>query len=393
MGERVQRLDGSRGGGNAESETATWVPVAVGLLGVASFVEFTVEWAVFNLPEGVTVRTVGSFTISALVAVAFVYGGYYLHTSDLGARRYPRVAKWCLGGLLGFLVVNLVIMAATPAATLEGNVGWARGTAVFGALGGLGLGLVEARSIERAERAERANVRAEYADAQRQWFDYLNALLRHEVLNKATVVDGYAALLEADVDDAEARERIAVIRRNTAHMTSVIEDVRVILQSVEDDAEFHAVDVSAALRDVAEEVHAVDREVSMETSIPDGVTVLADDLLVRVFSNLVRNAVEHNDGETAHVSVSLETADDEAVVRVADDGPGIAESERAELFERGTSRGSTHGLGLYLVHRLVERYGGTVELTETGPSGSVFTVRLPLADGATARAVREPAAA
>ena len=52
--------------------------------------------------------------------------------------------------------------------------------------------------------------------------------------------------------------------------------------------------------------------------------------------------------------------------------------EQETLFER--NMGADHGLGLYLVRTLIERYGGTVELTETGPEGSTFTVELPRAD-------------
>lgn len=105
----------------------------------------------------------------------------------------------------------------------------------------------------------------------------------------------------------------------------------------------------------------------------------ADGLLERVFSNLLLNAVKHNDRSAPRIRVSVETDDETATVHVADNGPGVPEGQRDTLFERDTDRGSSHGLGLYLVRTLVERYGGSVELTETGPEGSVFTVTLPSA--------------
>jgi len=375
-------------------DAATWVPVAVGLLGPLSFLAFLAGWVAFDLQTESVGRTVGEFAISTVVAVVFVCGGYYLRTSDLSPRRYRRVAAWAGGGLVGFLAVNLVIMAVTPAATLEGNLGWARGTAVFGALGGLVIGLVEARSIERAERAERAAVRAEYADRQRRWFDYLNALLRHEVLNKANIIDGYAGLSQEETDDPEMRDRLAIIQRNAEQMASVIEDVRVLIQSAEE-PDLRPVDVSAVLRDVLDDAQAIDADVVVESSIPDGVTVFADDLLDRVFANLVRNAIEHNEGGTARVSVSLVRSDDDVVVTVTDDGPGIPERERATLFQRGENTGRNHGLGLYLARRLVERYDGSIRLAETGPAGSTFSVTLQHAPDVSRDAERaaEPAAA
>ncbi len=63
-------------------------------------------------------------------------------------------------------------------------------------------------------------------------------------------------------------------------------------------------------------------------------------------------------------------------VTVADDGPGIPDKERERLFER---KSTNHGLGLYLSRILANRYGGTVDLADTGPDGSVFVVALPRA--------------
>jgi signal transduction histidine kinase len=115
--------------------------------------------------------------------------------------------------------------------------------------------------------------------------------------------------------------------------------------------------------------------------LPDEAPVVADDLLPRIYSNLLRNAVEHNDDAPARVSVTAERTGDAVVVRIADDGPGIPAAERSTLFERSDNTGAAHGLGLYLVRTLAERYGGTVELTETGPDGSAFVVELPAAEG------------
>lgn len=113
----------------------------------------------------------------------------------------------------------------------------------------------------------------------------------------------------------------------------------------------------------------------MTTDVPDDVAVVADHLLTRVFGNLLSNAVLHNDAATPHVDVSVDSTPDVVHVRIADDGQGVPDSERETLFER-SGRGD-HGLGLYLVRTITARYGGGVELTDTGSDGSVFTVTLP----------------
>jgi len=83
------------------------------------------------------------------------------------------------------------------------------------------------------------------------------------------------------------------------------------------------------------------------------------------------------------------TADDETVtVRVADDGPGIPDRQKASVFERGekgpTSSGT--GLGLYLVGALVDSYDGEIDVRDNDPRGAVFEVRLPRAGEAAADA-------
>ncbi|MEZ3117221.1 ATP-binding protein [Halobaculum sp. MBLA0147] len=68
------------------------------------------------------------------------------------------------------------------------------------------------------------------------------------------------------------------------------------------------------------------------------------------------------------------------VIEIEDDGPGIPETDRETLFEHVGKNGTDHGLGLSIVATLATRYGGEVELTETGPTGTTITIRLPVAD-------------
>jgi signal transduction histidine kinase len=80
------------------------------------------------------------------------------------------------------------------------------------------------------------------------------------------------------------------------------------------------------------------------------------------------------------VSASVDEGEGVAEVRVADNGPGIPEDQRDEVFGKGEkgldSPGA--GIGLYLVRSLVEIYGGDVWVEDNEPKGAVFVVRLPL---------------
>ncbi|GAA3773345.1 sensor histidine kinase [Streptomyces coacervatus] len=110
--------------------------------------------------------------------------------------------------------------------------------------------------------------------------------------------------------------------------------------------------------------------------------------LLTIVGNLLDNAIDAAAGGPPpaggrEVQLSLVEAVDQVMVSVADSGPGIPPGAAESIFEDGWStrpdRGTARrGLGLALVHRLAQRHGGTITVSE-GP-GAVFTVVLPLAD-------------
>ncbi len=342
--------------------------------------------------------TDGGFLVGVVTTVPFLvgitYAGYWLRSSGLSPARYPRIAWWAFGGLATFLAVNVTLMAVIPTDSWAMIVSWTRWAAAFGAGTGLLIGCLEGRAIERALTAERAALRTKHVAEQRDYLDYLNGILRHEVLNTATIIDGYASrVLERESDLGERSRRwLEIVVDESEEMSTVIDDVRVLLRTADGSYRPEPIDLSQVLADEVRKLSDRTESVTVETSIPDGVFVRADDLLGRVFGNLLSNAVEHNDASRPRVSVAVEPGPDTVRVEIADDGPGLPDAELDFLFERVERRGSTHGLGLYLVGQLVDRYGGTVELVDTGPDGSRFAVELPTASSARAAGAVEDAA-
>lgn len=109
------------------------------------------------------------------------------------------------------------------------------------------------------------------------------------------------------------------------------------------------------------------------------------DELRAAFSNLLDNAVKYSDKEV-QVSVSLSTLDDKRVaVRVIDKGIGIPNAQLKRIFKRFyrvpgrfMARVKGTGLGLFIVHSIVQKHGGRVFAESPGPGqGSTFTVHLP----------------
>jgi two-component system CitB family sensor kinase len=116
-----------------------------------------------------------------------------------------------------------------------------------------------------------------------------------------------------------------------------------------------------------------------------GNTDIAPRDLVTIVGNLIDNALDATTRSPSavkpRVTVTSKVDGDELLVRVADNGPGVADTATNDVFRRGwstkTAKGPAgRGLGLALVGQAVRRYSGSVEVVNDG--GATFTVRLPL---------------
>lgn len=105
-------------------------------------------------------------------------------------------------------------------------------------------------------------------------------------------------------------------------------------------------------------------------------------------ANLVGNAVTHTPPGTP-VRIGVGTVDDEAVLELADQGPGMAPAQAEQVFDRfyradesrSHSDGAVAGLGLAIARSLVVAHGGRIELTTAPGRGAAFRVVLPAAEG------------
>jgi signal transduction histidine kinase len=127
-------------------------------------------------------------------------------------------------------------------------------------------------------------------------------------------------------------------------------------------------------------VLADDRQVTIRTCGESEVMFSGDPtLLKQLVGNLLDNAIRH--AQHAGVVTAAITRDDaRVVVRVTDDGSGIAPANRERIFERFArvdSRSDGAGLGLPIARWITEAHGGTLVLESTGPTGSCFAVILP----------------
>ena len=233
-----------------------------------------------------------------------------------------------------------------------------------------------ARDVTELKRYEQT------LERQRDNLEVLNKVVRHDVRNDLQLVQVYSELLEDHVEDGgeEYVQKVQEAARDAVKITETARDVtEVLLQSGTNRS---PVNLRYVIEEQVDEIRSSYEGalVTLDGPIPE-VEVLADEMIESVFRNLLNNAVIHNDKEVPEVEVSVDVG--EAVqVRVADNGPGIPDDRKEEIFDEGETGvdSDSTGLGLFLVHTLVERYEGTVWIEDNEPEGSVFVVELPKHD-------------
>lgn len=332
------------------------VVATLGILGLLTTVPVAVEFVLAPRVD-----------IGVGILVGVVSGGGVLYGAYRVRQSFPPYAiervtdRTVLGTVLMGLLVSPVLLAGEPDRPFE----LVRTLASVGMFTGLLVGYSEAQTAVIRRQADNL-------EDERERFEFLNSLLRHDVNNKLVVLLGSVEFqLESGVDSEEVRETLETVHRTATEIEHLLGDMEA-LTDADSAAERGTVGVESLL---GPELQAVeeDPDATLETDIDGEATVAGGEPLASAFRNLLQNAVEHNDAPT--VSVTVEEVGDEVRFRIADDGRGIPADRREALFDP-----ESPGFGLYIVEELVERYDGHLGVSDNDPSGTVFTIRLPSQD-------------
>lgn len=299
--------------------------------------------------------------------------GAYIERSSLPPEDRFSVLIWFYGG---FTLMFCLSVWGHIASIRQGllTVAFVSDFVVYTSLGGA-FGVVAGMNRGQASKNRRL---ADRNRDQRETLALLTRLVSHDVRNDIAIVKGYAELLEESVDEDDAYV-VDVIQSRMDNTTTLLEDAGTLVKTLDEDREFAPVNLSRVLRDEVASLEESNPTVDVETDIPAGIRVKADSLLKQVFSNLLGNAVAHNDAADLTISVRAEQDTGWVTVEVADDGVGIPPEDRERCLELGEQglESDGDGIGLYLVSRLTSLYGGDVAVDESASGGAKFTVRLP----------------
>ncbi|KQP12072.1 PAS domain-containing protein [Pseudorhodoferax sp. Leaf265] len=259
------------------------------------------------------------------------------------------------------------------------------------------LGVVEAGRLVRAWGTRRditARKRAEAAllEADRRKDEFL-ATLAHELRNPLAPIRSAAELIRrGGQDEARLLRHAGVIGRQVTHLARMIDDLMDVSRITRGKLELSLAPLvlQDVLRAASESTHAVlqaDAHALTLDLADTPMRMLGDEVrLVQVFANLLTNAARYS-ARGRPIKLALRGEAGQAVVRVRDQGVGIAADQLQRVFELfyqgGTPSERGHGglgIGLSLVQQLTALHHGTVQATSPGlGQGSEFVVRLPLA--------------
>ena len=340
-----------------------WMPavlIGIGvLLGIAVLIELVAIYTAFGTFEAIYII----FTASTLPFYGIIIGGgFWLHRSGIPPSRYRRIAGWCVGTVVFFAGLFLIVGILTmPSEQIWGAVRWA----VTIAMGvGILIGIFESRAIEHARKVEGRRIREEELERRNERLEEFASIVAHDLRNPLSVAIGRLELANDGSDQQlevaeEALDRIDRILTDTLDLARhgrVITDPEPIdLRSVAE-AAWRNVDTKDATLDVAEST-----------------TLHGDsERLGQVFENVFRNAIEHGSDD---VTVRVGLLANSAGFYIADDGPGIPEAERESVFEPGTSETADGtGFGLTIVKRILSAHGWSIAVTASRDGGARFEI-------------------
>jgi two-component system, OmpR family, sensor kinase len=208
----------------------------------------------------------------------------------------------------------------------------------------------------------------------------------HELRTPLTSILANLELLEAELN-GEQREMADSALRSSRRMRRLVGDL-LLLARADAGRELPrmSVDLSAIAAEAAREASSLSSEHPLSLDLPGPVIVSGvEDDLHRLAGNLIENALIHTPAGTP-VTVSVRREGSDAVLEVADRGPGVPVSMRERVFERFARGGGdaapqgSSGLGLAIVRAVADAHHGRVSLSDAEGGGARFVITLPAAD-------------
>ncbi len=206
--------------------------------------------------------------------------------------------------------------------------------------------------------------------------NFLHSLLRHDVRNKAQLTKGYLELLGESCEEDIQEEYVEKASSSVREAEEIIDKVSK-LRKIEKEEEISEIKLCKPIDKVLSELQTQldDNEIEIDRE-RCSCEVKAGVLLEELFYNIIENSIKHSDCDK--INIRIRSKKEECDVIIEDDGKGIPNRYKDEIFKKGFKRGKMagSGLGMFMVKEIAENYGGEVDVQDSDLGGAKFDIKL-----------------
>lgn len=222
-------------------------------------------------------------------------------------------------------------------------------------------------ALDRVEREELLAERERQLTRENERLDEFASIVSHDLRNPLSVATGRVDLAR-EVADEPAADHLTAATRALDRMEALIEDLLALAREGEAVADTEAVGLDATARDAWRGLDSEAARLRVEPNAADKIVIADRSRLHQLFENLFGNALDHG-----RLDATITVGKLAEGFYVADDGPGVSESERERIFEHGYTTSDTGvGLGLSVVADIAVGHDWTVTVTDAADGGARF---------------------
>jgi PAS domain S-box-containing protein len=214
-------------------------------------------------------------------------------------------------------------------------------------------------------------------ERQRQ-LNVLDRVLRHNLRNEINVIRGHAEVIDENVANG-VEQSVRKIVRKSNDIIETANKSRKITKIAQQRPESEIKCIRSLLNRIIQNISQNHPEAVVEFECPSEVEVDVSIHFEKALSELITNAIVHNDSSSPSVVVTVSLSNDMAQIKIADDGPRIPEVERQVLLQEDEQTPLYHGsgLGLSLARLVISRSGGTIFYADSSSGGNSIVIEVP----------------
>lgn len=207
--------------------------------------------------------------------------------------------------------------------------------------------------------------------------------MSHDLRSPVASALGLIQVMELETEDADVLRHVHMLKKRLSRLDALIDDILVFVKQRKEDVNLSKIDFDELIEDIfenrgyREETPDLELNVNTESDIP----IITDQArLTNVMENLISNAIKYRDNikGTLKIQITCSASDDQVIIKVKDNGIGIADKHKEKIFDmfyRASSLSNGSGLGLYIVKENLESMQGSIQLESVLLEGSVFTIQ------------------